>query len=298
MLYAANRDQDITLSDAKMLYWNKIEQSNQLLLFTLYIIIKIAEKSLEDAEHRSNKYLPSDEDKAFTPILYNNESFQKLVTDKGLNLQFKKLNFGEKADKDIVGKIYSGFAKEEVYKNYIKGAHTKESNESILLELFKYCRASEHFVELIGDHFFNWEDDKSIIIGSVKKIIKSLKNDGPLDMFPYAPDEETVREFGETLLLRTFEEDSELLVRIEPVLKNWDSDRVAIIDLIFLKMALTELIVFETIPSKVTINEYVELAKTYSTPKSKEFINGVLDALVNDLTASNLIRKKGRGLID
>ena len=298
MLYAANRDQDITLNEAKRLYWNKIDQSNELLLFTLYVLLKITEGSIEDSKNRQKKYLPSEEDKAFTPVLFENESTQKLASDKKLIKSFKDYAFVDKTDLDITNKIYNSFTKEDSYKNYIVGSHSEEDNEFILLELFKFCRASEHFVELIGDQFFNWEDDKSVVIGSVKKVIKSLKNEGGLDMSPYLPDDETVKDFGETLLLRTFEEDSALLEKIEPVLKNWDSDRVAIIDLIFLKMAVTELLCFETIPSKVTINEYVELAKTYSTPKSKEFINGVLDTLVNELTASKEIVKKGRGLID
>ena len=298
MLYAANRDQDITLNEAKRLYWKKIDQSNELLLFTLYVLLKITEGSIEDSKNRQKKYLPSEEDKAFTPVLFENGSTQKLASDKRLNKSFKDYAFTDKADLDIINKIYNSFAKEDVYKNYIVGSHSEQDNEFILLELFKFCRASEHFVELIGDQFFNWEDDKSVVIGSVKKVIKSLKNEGSLDMSPYSPDDETVKDFGETLLLRTFDEDSTLLEKIEPVLKNWDSDRVAIIDLIFLKMAVTELLSFETIPSKVTINEYVELAKTYSTPKSKEFINGVLDTLVNELTASKEIVKKGRGLID
>jgi N utilization substance protein B len=232
------------------------------------------------------------------PIIHLNSHVQKMVKSKLLTALFKKHKFSELIDLDLASKIYYNFAKEQAYKDYLLGDQTDQDTERILLELFKFCRASENFVELLEDQYVNWDDDKSIVIGSIKKIIKNLKSDTELDLKPYDPDHETVKDFGETLLNRTFTDDESLLEKIEPVLKNWDSDRVAIIDLIFLKMALCELIMFETIPSKVTLNEYVELAKLYSTPKSKEFINGVLDTLVADLTASKEIVKKGRGLVD
>ncbi len=112
------------------------------------------------------------------------------------------------------------------------------------------------------------------------------------------PDEETCKQYGEFLLNKTFSDNDALLKLIEPVLKNWDADRVAILDMIMLKMALCEFIYCPTIPTKVTLNEYVELAKSYSTSKSKEFVNGILDKLLSDLKSKSLIVKEGRGLLD
>ncbi|MBK8082325.1 MAG: hypothetical protein IPK25_19860 [Saprospiraceae bacterium] len=109
---------------------------------------------------------------------------------------------------------------------------------------------------------------------------------------------EATKDYGEILLLRTFYEDFVLLELIKPVLKNWDSERVSIIDMIILKMAVAELIFCTTIPPKVTLNEFVDVAKDYSTSKSKEFINGVLDKLLENLNEAGKIKKEGRGLID
>lgn len=298
MLYAVNRDQDIKLSETKRQYWNKIGQSKELLLFALYNIIQVSKASIDDEEKRKNKYLPSEEDKVFSSILFHNDSIQKLVKQKDLQAQFKKLHFAEKIDKDIINKIYVEFSKEDAYKAYVASDHSGEETEKILLELFKFCRASENFIETLEDQYVNWEDDKSIIIGTIKKVLKALRVENTIDLSTYDPDDETIKDFGENLLIRTFEEDDALLEQIKPVLNNWDSDRVAIIDLIFLKMALCELVHFETIPTKVTLNEYVELAKLYSTPKSKEFINGILDTLVAELSKSKVISKSGRGLIE
>jgi transcription antitermination protein NusB len=114
----------------------------------------------------------------------------------------------------------------------------------------------------------------------------------------HAPSDETVRQFGEELLKRTCQEDKALFDLIDPMLKNWDSERVAILDMIMIKMALCELMHFPTIPVKVTLNEFVEISKVYSSDKSKDFINGILDRLMKKLIKEDLIVKEGRGLID
>ena len=100
------------------------------------------------------------------------------------------------------------------------------------------------------------------------------------------------------LLKVTIKKKKDLMGHVIPVLENWDHERLALVDTILLQMAVCELLEFPTIPSKVTLNEYVELAKNYSTAKSKEFINGILDKLMVDLTANGKIVKEGRGLVD
>ena len=112
------------------------------------------------------------------------------------------------------------------------------------------------------------------------------------------PNYETIKEFGESLLLDVINNNENLLATIEPALNNWDADRVAVIDMIILKMALSELLNFPTIPTKVTLNEFVEIAKLYSTDKSKDFINGILDRLFKKLDKEGKIKKEGRGLVE
>ena len=148
------------------------------------------------------------------------------------------------------------------------------------------------------DHYGTWQDDKSVVIGSVKKTLKRLPEEKEDFIMEYYPADETVNEFGFQLLDNTLNGDDTLLKHIEPTLKNWDSERLAIIDMILLKMATSEFIFFESIPTKVTVNEYVDIAKNYSTAKSKDFINGVLDRIMKDFEESGLIKKSGRGLQD
>ena len=136
------------------------------------------------------------------------------------------------------------------------------------------------------------------MVGAIKKTLKALPVTSEEFYQNYQPSDEAVKEFGELLLHKVYHEDSDLLELIEPTLKNWDADRVAAIDMILLKMALCELMNFPTIPTKVTLNEFVEIAKLYSTEKSKDFINGILDRLMKKLNKDGKINKEGRGLLE
>ena len=156
---------------------------------------------------------------------------------------------------------------------------------------------NESFNDLIEDHYPLWQDDKSLVLGAVKKTLKALPTDERF-FDEYLPSDETVKDFGEKLLSKVTTNNDKLLEIIEPTLKNWDVERVAIIDMILLKMAICELMNFPTIPTKVTLNEFVDISKQYSTDKSKDFINGILDRLMKQLHDSGKIVKEGRGLIE
>ena len=132
----------------------------------------------------------------------------------------------------------------------------------------------------------------------MKKTLKELPEVEATHFKAYYPDDETCKEFGEVLLTDTHKKDEELLKVIKPALENWDHERLAVIDMILLKMALVEFLECVTIPTKVTLNEYVEVSKMYSTPKSKDFINGILDKLLKDLEEEGKINKEGRGLVN
>jgi len=298
LMYAMNRDEAMDMNQLLKEYWKSIDESYEMFLFKIYTLIQIAKVSSEDNEKRKAKHLPSEIDKKFTPKLWNNVMISDLAKNGKLNKKFEKLGFGLKTDQDHFKNIYYEFSKEEAYINFINKESSHEEILEMLLELYRFCRSNELYNEIIEDNFPNWESDKSLLIGAIKKVLKELPAEDENFFESHYPDKETTKDYGEFLIKRTFEEDSTLLDIIKPVLKNWDSERVAIIDLILLKMAVTELIYCKTIPPKVTLNEYVEVAKNYSTSKSKEFVNGVLDKLLEDLTKEGKILKEGRGLVD
>ncbi len=273
-----------------------INETFNLYLLNIYALIQICEFSLEDKGLRNSKYLPTDEDKAFSAKLYENEALKSLVDHPGLQKKFKDLNFDARIDKDILKRIYRKLSSGDTYKRYLLGESSLEDHKAILHELYRLCRRDEVFDELMEDNYAAWADDKSLVIGAIKKTIKGLPaTENFYDEF--LPDQETVETFGKELLSKVIADEEYLMSLIDPVLENWDSDRVAMVDMLLIKMAICEFLSFVTIPTKVSLNEYVELSKEYSTEKSKDFINGVLDKLMRLMKEEGLIKKEGRGLL-
>jgi N utilization substance protein B len=298
VLYAMNRDSHLTYQHALTRYRQGVERSYEIFLFNLLQVLKVTAYSQKDEATKSSKFLPSDEDKIFTAKLYLNPQIQSLATNEHLSRAFKKYKLNARMDPDVTRKLYGSFSKTSDYKEYIlQESSTEEDHQNILLLLYRHLVMSELFVDHLEDHYFTWADDKSLVVGAMKKVLKALPVSGNF-LEEYQLNEETVRGFGETLLAKVCEEDEELLRIIEPTLKNWDAGRVAVIDMVLLKMALCELLYFKTIPTKVSLNEFVEISKLYSTDKSKDFINGILDRLMKELSKEGRIKKEGRGLVD
>lgn len=297
VLYSVSRDETLNLRMAKSAYDKSVRDTNELFLLCLYAFVKVAKVSTEDAEKRKTKYLPSEIDKHFQPSLYENPIIQGIEQNNYFKSKIDKLLLPNKVSSDFSKNVYYEFLKEEAYLNYIKGEKDHQAHLDILLELFRFCRKSEFFNDVMEENFINWIDDKSVVVGTIKKILKSDTSEE--DLFDqHKADVAIVEDFGKELLALTFEEEDELLEIIKPTLENWDHERLAIIDMILIKMSLIEFLNFETIPVKVTLNEYVEISKMYSTPKSKEFINGILDKLLKSLLSEGKINKEGRGLLD
>ena len=296
-LYMMGRDKSVDSEGALTFYRERLDESRDLYLFNLFNLIRTTEYAIEDTERKHTKYLPSEEDKKFSAKLYENSSIQALLREQDLQETFLKKDMESLVEEDNLRKYYKGFAKTDAYRAYILNDNGDAGDRKILLELYKYLNKEDLYTETMDDHFATWEDDKSLIVGAMKKTIKSLPETPELYR-TFRPDYEASVEFGENLLSIVANDGESFEKLIEPALENWDLDRVANIDMIFLKMALCEFLHFPTIPTKVTLNEYVELAKLYSTDKSKEFVNGILDKLLSDLKEKKMIEKTGRGLDD
>jgi transcription antitermination protein NusB len=297
MLYAIGRDNKLGVNDIINRYRFIVSKSFELYLFSLWVLMRIADHSRQDAAKKSAKLLPSAEDRQFTAKLADNNIIRDLEANEGLQQLFRKYKLTLKADLDNVRLFYTDFAKTDEYKNYIRKEDcTDEDHREILLALYKHLINSESYEDFIEDNYSNWIDDKSLIIGAIKKTIKASPKPDETFYDEFRPASEAIDEFGEKLLRQVCEIDDELLALIEPSLRNWDAERVAIIDMILIKMALCELMSFPSIPTKVTINEFVEISKLYSTDKSKDFINGILDRLMKQLAKDGKIQKEGRGL--
>ena len=298
LLYMLNRDEQLTPKEVVKMYQDGIWKAFELYIFQLYILLRVAQYAEKDAEIRAAKLLPSDDDKSFDPRLTKNDCTRSLANHVDFLKLVKKYKSNEGVDEDHIRSLYQTFAETPEYKAYLAlEAPEVTDHAKILLDLYRSLAVSELYSDMSEDRYNNWSDDESLVSGAMKKTLKTLPLSGKF-YAEHEPSDATVLEFGEELLRKTSEEDRALFADIEPTLKNWDADRVAILDMVMLKMALCELLHFPTIPTKVTLNEFVEISKTYSTDKSKEFINGILDRLMKELLEQGRIVKEGRGLIE
>lgn len=298
MLYARSMNEDLDYKALESRYKFELGKSFELYIFNLYQLTKVAEYVKKDASKKASKLLPSEEDKNFSTRVYDNPLIRSLVNNEGLSKLIKIHKMDLRLDDDVNRLLYQDLCKNERYIAYLAKAEPEESDHNqAILSLYKLMVSSENYEEHLDDRYNNWVHDKSLIVGALKKTVKALPVVGEF-YEEFRPARETTIEFGLDLLYKVTKLDAELLEMIKPVLKNWEAERVATIDMIFLKMALCEMLHFPTIPTKVTINEFVDLSKLYSTPKSKDFINGILDKLLKQLTEEKKINKQGRGLID
>ena len=298
LLYMLNRDEQLTFPDLLKDYNEGIWKTYEIYIFHLYLLLKVAQYAEKDAAIRAAKLLPSDDDKAFTPRLYTNPCTQSLANNVSFLNAVERIKANENIDDDLIRRMYLSFAESEEYQKYLaQEAPTDSDHAKMLLELYRFLTGNDLFIEMTEDRYNNWQDDESLVVGAMKKTLKAMPVEGDFHK-EYEPSDETVREFGEQLLRKTCQEDQALFELIAPNLKNWEPDRVAVLDMIMLKMALCELLHFPTIPTKVTLNELVEISKTYSTENSKDFINGILDRLMKKLVKEEKIVKEGRGLIE
>lgn len=192
--------------------------------------------------------------------------------------------------------------KDEVVNAYqTKDNPTEEDHKEILLHLFKkIVFKNESISEYLSEMDLRWSENKPILRSLVAKTFQDYESElePPYELKSVSKNADEDMEFFNVIFDETLVESSDLDEMIEKKVKNWDISRVALTDRIILKMAITEMKQFHSIPTKVTINEFIEISKQYSTPKSKQFINGILDVLANELTSEGVIRKSGRGLID
>lgn len=298
VLYAMNsaKPEQMLERSAMRSYNRMVETSYRLYVYNLLAFVRIAEHAREDEQRRHSKLRPSQADLNFSAIFANNKYLSSISKNYEFNVKVTKSELEDCLDADFIRKLYTEFAEKEEYQTFIDlAAPEKQDFVTVYLSLYKFLINHETFISMLEDQFPLWSVDKSLIVGAMKKTIKAFPVEEDF-LENYLPQHETVRDFGEELLKKVLGANAKLLEIITPSLKNWDADRVAVLDMIILKMALTEFLYFPSIPTKVTLNEFVDMSKSYSTDKSKDFINGILDRLLKNLTKDGMINKEGRGL--
>ena len=301
MLYAFYNDKDSgDVKRSKKNLLDSIERIYDLYVYFLLSFNVLKEISLTKQEDRKKKLMPSKED--LSPNLkFVNNRIISLFSDstelKDLSLK-RKIDWGNDEKKEIFRKIFIEVEKSEVFFEHMDNNEDGfEEDRTFLIQLFKAEIANSPLIYgFLEDEDIHWIDDIDLACSMVIKTIKNA-NKGGLNILPLYKENDNEKEFILELLCETIKRDSENEKIIETLVNNWEFDRIAKMDVLLLKMAITELQCFESIPTKVTINEYIDISKYYSTPKSNVFINGILDKSLEMLAKDNKINKTGRGLI-
>ena len=189
---------------------------------------------------------------------------------------------------DLIKKIYLSLTETELYKSYKnEEARDKKTEKELLSFIFTdLMMANDEVIEYFEETYLQWDDDAEMIY---QMVLNYLSKPTAYEFNDVIGPEKT--NYAITLLKTSIEKKEYTLDMIKPKLKNWDPDRIATLDMILIRMGICEFLYFETIPTKVTINEYIDLAKSYSTQQSGQFVNGILDSIHKDLQAAGNIKK-------
>ena len=271
----------------------RLDEYHKLLLLLLVAIA-------EEAERERRKKMGVSADTPDTLPLTHNRLVNAIRENADIRTSVEQQKLSWEANRDEVRQLYKNQVKNDTqYWAYQHiDAPTEEEDIEIVRHIFgKLVMKSEPIMAIFEEKDINWEENRKIVKSLVSRTLKSFDGER-ITLATLTPNWEDDKEYFEKLYDVTLRNEEEYEAILSEKSKNWAVERIASLDNIIMKMAIAEMIHFSSIPVKVTINEYVDISKQYSTEKSKQFINGMLDAISKDLLERQMIRKSGRGLLD
>ena len=298
-LYAYSQSMNDNLVSEEKFLLKSMEEMYDLFLLLLDLMVEVKKNAEDYMEKSQQKHLPTEEDRDPNRKFVNNELIALLENNSTLSnaLESRKLNHW-KQDDEYVDILWNELRESELFREYMS---TRESSfkedKEFVIDVFKEIIApNEKLYEYLEDRKLTWLDDFPLVNTAILKMLQKLKPGKEHAITRLFKDEED-KEYAIQLFRKTLLNDQTLEAEMEGKTPNWDKERIAELDTILIKMALCEFLKFPSIPVKVTINEYLEIAKVYSTPKSSIFINGILDKLSKEYHESGKLNKMGRGLL-
>jgi len=300
-LYAfkGNESDDFSSNQKFLLF--SIDNMYQLYLLLISLLLEVQKRAEDDLIKKQKKHLATQEDKDPNRKFINNQLFQILRENNALKHQIeihKAVDWD--LDSEYVDIIYKAIVSSDLYKDYMKTkvSDFKEDKEFIVDVYKEIIAPNDKLYEYIEDKNLTWLDDLPTVNTTIMKLLRKAKTTSTDSYFtPKLYKDQEDKQFAVDLFKKTILNQVALNQEIELKTQNWDKDRIANVDFVLLQMAICELLKFSSIPVKVTINEYLEIAKEYSTPKSSIFINGILDKLVKEYENDGKLNKIGRGLV-
>lgn len=297
-LYALSRNSADNIAAEKKFLDRSMTDMYDMFLLDLALIVEVKNQALDFIDRSRSKYLPTQEDIHPNLKFIENKLIAKIEDSDQFNEQIEKRKLNNWfREPGYVQMVWNELRKSDLYESYVATRNTSfEEDKKFVLRFFKEIIAPHQKIhEYFEDYRLTWMDDLPIVNTAIVRILEKMEPDSPLSL-PRLFKNEDDRIFAFDLFQRTLMYQSDLKEDIEGKTLNWDQDRLADIDAILLRMALCEFLFFPTIPVKVSINEYLEISKEYSTPKSSVFINGVLDKISKEYKKDGKLNKSGRGL--
>ncbi len=300
-IYAFNQSEERNLDISEKFLRYTMTQTRDLYLLLLQLLVSLQSHAQEYNNKLQNKYLATFDDKNPSTHFTTNRLIKSIASNPLFNetIKNKKLNTWD-LDSEYISILFNELKEQDFYKTYSKLKETSfKDDKRFVLKLYKEVLApNEKLYEYIEDKRLTWLDDFPLVNTLILKNIERLSSNNVASIVvPELYKNKEDETFAIQLFRKVTLKEEQLLDEIDGKTPNWDKDRIADIDLIILKMGIAEFLYFPSIPVRVTINEYLEIAKEYSTPKSSIFINGILDKLSKEYKESSRLNKIGRGLL-
>ncbi|RUT79223.1 transcription antitermination factor NusB [Ancylomarina longa] len=300
LLYAYYKNQDRTIAKAEKELFFSVGKAYDLYHYLLLLIVDLAFLAEKKIETAKNKIIPTEEDLNPNTKLVDNKLIRQLADNLQLSGYAATNTITWTDQEDFVRSMFEKLIHSDLFINYMESDTNSYQADKKFVEKFysNLLAADEDFYSQMEEKSIYWNDEIEFIISMVIKTIKSFeetddRNTTLMSLFKDKDDED----FMKTLFRKAVIHHKEHLDLIEQNTKNWELDRIAFMDILIMELALTEILEFKSIPVKVSFNEYLEIAKYYSTENSSNFINGILDKMIKDLKANGDVKKVGRGLV-
>jgi N utilization substance protein B len=266
----------------------QLDKSRELFVYLLYFLTEVARYAETSAQKRAARNLPSQDDLNVNIKIAGNEFLWQILENPSFRKALELDKPEQRIDKELVKKIYAELTETDKYKEYITLQSREKAKEKEIIKLIftQLMLPNESFINHLEEQFNNWDDDADMMD---QLMLNYIQKPGSYNLQEMLSPEKW--DFARNLLRTTIEKQEYCMELIKPKLKNWDSDRIAVLDMVLMRMGVCELLYFETIPTKVTINEYIDLAKDYSTPQSGQFVNGILDNIHKEMMEAGKILK-------
>jgi len=294
MMYAYYQSGNKDLVKAEKEFFFSLEKAYELYHYLLQLILAVTQYGFQRIDTARNKYLPTDEERHPNTRFIDNRFVAQLAENKALNHFINNAGMSWVNQEAFVKLVYEQLITQDFYLEYMQASEvTYEDDKELWRKVFKrMLLPSEDLAEVLEEQSIYWNDDLEIVITFVMKTIKRFDaaKGTEMELLPMYKDE-TDKIYASALFRGAILHGEQYRALIEEAAKNWELERLALMDLYILQMALAEILEVEGVPVNVSLNEYIDIAKVYSTQKSGTFVNGILDQVVTTLREQNKLFK-------